>query len=147
MMGKYTKGKVTAEVAKMRADQPAFGFTIRIEGKKPPICGLGVYQPDVATVSPEYRKICPEYFTPEEIEANAALISEAFNVAHETGLTPRQLAGQRERLMACLRAEVADLKSRMFGSTHWQGCEEAHPKCAALKRMQNAIAEAEGATP
>lgn len=83
----------------------------------------------------------------EEREANAALISEAFNVAHETGLTPRQLAGQRERLMACLRAEVADLKSRMFGSTHWQGCEEAHPKCAALKRMQNAIAEADGATP
>ena len=83
----------------------------------------------------------------EQDEANAALISEAFNVAHETGLTPRQLAGQRERLMACLRAEVADLKSRMFGSTHWQGCEEAHPKCAALKRMQDAIADAEGATP
>lgn len=31
-------------------------------------------------------------------EANAALIAEAFNVATETGLSPSQLAEQRERL-------------------------------------------------
>ena len=93
--------------------------------------------------------ICMVWAPPGNVEQEryAALIAEAFNVAHETGLTPGQLAGQRERLLACLRAEVTDLKSRMFGSTHWQGCEEAHPKCAALKRMQDAIADAEGATP
>ena len=127
-MNKYTKGKVTAEVAKMRADQPAFGFTIRIEGKKPPICGLGVYQPDVATVSPEYRKICPEYFTPEEIEANANLISEAFNVAHETGLTPRQLL---------------DVLRTIANGDY----DNAHDPKAAARIARAAIAEADGATP
>jgi hypothetical protein len=39
-------------------------------------------------------------------EANANLIAEAFTVAHETGLTPRQLAEQRaELLTACKSAE------------------------------------------
>lgn len=36
----------------------------------------------------------------DERNANAALIAEAFNVAHETGLTPRQLAEQRAELLA-----------------------------------------------
>lgn len=35
-------------------------------------------------------------------EANANLIAEAFNVANETGLSPRQLAGQRAELLEAL---------------------------------------------
>lgn len=36
-------------------------------------------------------------------DANAELIAESFTVAHETGLTPRQLAGRCEKLEAALR--------------------------------------------
>lgn len=50
----------------------------------------------------------------EEHEANANLIAEAGTVANETGLTPRQLATQREDLLeACKKllynAELMDL--------------------------------------
>jgi len=41
-----------------------------------------------------------------ECEANAALIAEAGTVAHETGLTPRQLAERCERLEAALESIV-----------------------------------------
>lgn len=108
-----------------------------------------IVESDDGPIAIKIADICAAFLrTGEEARQreNFTLIAEAFNVAHETGLTPRQLAEQREKLLACLRAEVADLKSLMFGSTHWQGCEEAHPKCAVLKRMQAAIAEAEGAT-
>lgn len=37
-------------------------------------------------------------------EANATFIAESFTVAHETGLTPRQLAEQRDELLTALRA-------------------------------------------
>lgn len=77
-------------------------------------------------------------------DEDATLIAEAFNVTHETGRTPRQLADERGKLLAALKAEVADLLDRNRGSTHWDGCEDAHPKCSALKRMQAAIADAEG---
>jgi len=40
-------------------------------------------------------------------EANAGLVAEAFNVLHETGLTPRQLAEQRAELLALVNAIVA----------------------------------------
>lgn len=36
-------------------------------------------------------------------EAHAALVAEAGTVAHETGLTPRQLAKQRDELLEALR--------------------------------------------
>ena len=39
-----------------------------------------------------------------EAEANAALIAEAFNVAHETGCTPAQLAEQRRELAEALKS-------------------------------------------
>jgi len=38
-----------------------------------------------------------------EAETNASLIAEAGNVYHETGLTPRQLAEQRGKLLSQLR--------------------------------------------
>ena len=44
----------------------------------------------------------------EERDANAALIAEAFNVANETGLTPRQLADQRAELLVAAQM-LADL--------------------------------------
>jgi hypothetical protein len=38
----------------------------------------------------------------DEANANAKLIAEAFNVTHETGRTPRQLADERAELIAAL---------------------------------------------
>ena len=43
-------------------------------------------------------------------EADARLIAEAFNVAHETGLTPRQLAEQRAELLAIAKSFVANIE-------------------------------------
>lgn len=39
----------------------------------------------------------------EEEQGNAALIAETFNVYHETGLTPYQLADQRAELLEALQ--------------------------------------------
>lgn len=49
--------------------------------------------------------------TPEEAQTNARLIAEAGTVAHETGLTQRQLAEQRAELLAALSA-IAALEGR-----------------------------------
>ena len=49
----------------------------------------------------------------EEAEANAHLISEAFNVVNETGYTPNQLAEQNKELLEALK----DIKAAMiFGN-------------------------------
>lgn len=45
--------------------------------------------------------------------ALAELIAEAGTVLHETGLTPRELAEQRDRLLAALK-EIADISERPF---------------------------------
>ena len=42
----------------------------------------------------------------EESETNAILIVEAGNVANETGLTPRQLLAQRDKLLEALQEMV-----------------------------------------
>lgn len=42
-----------------------------------------------------------------EDEPNAALIIEAFNVLHETGVTPLQLVKQRDELLAALEEVVS----------------------------------------
>ena len=47
-----------------------------------------------------------------EAEANVELIAEAFNVTHETGRTPRQLADDRAALIAAL-TDCAESLSRL----------------------------------
>jgi hypothetical protein len=42
-------------------------------------------------------------------EAHAALLAEAGTVLHEAGLTPRQLAEQRDELLAALQWALAEL--------------------------------------
>lgn len=74
---------------------------------------------------------------PEEGEevglANANLIAESFNVAHETGLTPRQLADQRAELL-----EAAQFAYSVFRGVGWE-------KDAAAISLSKAIAKAGGA--
>jgi hypothetical protein len=48
-------------------------------------------------------------------EANARLIAEAFNVAHETGLTPRQLAERCGKLEAMLKLALPIISDRAAG--------------------------------
>lgn len=80
-----------------------------------------------------------------EGNANADLIAEAFNVATETGLTPRQLAEQRAELLEALQAMI-----------EWDDRENDHAVdfyermdlCAiAFDKARAAIAKATGATP
>lgn len=44
-----------------------------------------------------------------------------------------------ERLRAALQRELDELRARMKDRTHWEGCEEAHPMCAALTRIESAL--------
>lgn len=46
----------------------------------------------------------------EERDANARLIAEAFTVADETGLTPRQLVEQRDALLAALKTGADNIE-------------------------------------
>lgn len=52
---------------------------------------------DICTITARYAP------TMEQAKANAKLIEEAFNVATETGRTPRQLADDRAELLVALR--------------------------------------------
>lgn len=63
----------------------------------------------------------------EIAKANAHLIAEAFTVAHETGLTPRQLAERCEKLEAALR----------YIARTW-------PDSSAAKHARATIAKAKG---
>lgn len=51
---------------------------------------------------------------------HANLIAEAFNVTHETGLTPRQLAEQNKKLIEALEGviRVADRNTTEFNFAH-----------------------------
>jgi hypothetical protein len=51
-------------------------------------------------------------------EANAELIAEAFTVAHETGLTPRQLAERCKELEAALKVAQSCLASTTCDSLY-----------------------------
>ena len=81
-----TKGPVYEYRGEIREDDPVSGRTL-------------------ATVSDRLRD--------DEIEPNAELIAEAFNVLHETGMTPRELAERvheyREQLAAVRMTLYADL--------------------------------------
>lgn len=89
--------------------------------------------------------ICMVWAPPGNVEQEryAALIAEAFNVASETGMTPRQLAEQRGRLLAM----VKELRSELFLKI----ADKHDPKTAhnwpEIQRADAAIADAEGATP
>lgn len=88
-MGKYTKGR--AEVQRHITDKESYvWYVVRIEGEIVNE-GDGMYEP---TADEEAK-----------MQANAALIAEAFNVTHETGRTPRQLADERGKLLAALKAD------------------------------------------
>ena len=60
--------------------------------------------------------------------ANARLIAEAGTVAHETGLTPRQLAEQRAELLEALQDLVAQVDDHS-----WLTCEMAAARAAIAK--------------
>ena len=68
-------------------------------------------------------------------EANAGLVAEAFNVLHETGLTPRQLAEERAELLEALRGLVSV-------SDHYTGddADDTAIWYAAYDRAEAAIA-------
>ncbi len=55
---------------------------------------------------------------PEQGEANAHLMAEAGTVASETGLTPRQLAEQREELLEALERMTMHAKSMVGEPYH-----------------------------
>jgi len=69
-------------------------------------------------------------------ENDARLIAEAGTVAHETGLTPRQLAEHRAELLEALQRMVEE----------FQGCVSERGQSFAYKQANAAIAKATGTT-
>ena len=70
----------------------------------------------------------------EERRANIELIAEAFNVTHETGKTPRQLADERAELITTLKACKG-----FYGNTtgYYHVSPEAHRDAVELlKRLE-----------
>lgn len=60
--------------------------------------------------------ICRKHDADKEDEDNAEIICEAFNVANETGFTPRQLADQNKELTEALELSLKHHKNCL--STH-----------------------------
>lgn len=90
--------------------------------------------------------VCPRYQTRKQWEKDAPLIAEAFNVAIETGLTPRQLAeraAQRDELLAALKESEEAIDAALAMVEHDHG----HPNWDWLRgvrsRSRAAIARAE----
>lgn len=52
--------------------------------------------------------------TSAEVKANANLIADAFNVLHETGLTPRELQKQRDELHSHLDGVASEMPVRFM---------------------------------
>jgi hypothetical protein len=77
-----------------------------------------------------------------EGEANARLIIDAFNVATETGLTPRQLAEQRANMLAALKELV-----KKFERCAWAHGNTRSVIDIAVKPYLDVIAKAEGRAP
>jgi hypothetical protein len=85
--------------------------------------------------APDGRRIALVLNT-TEWRANTELIAEAFNTAHETGLTPRQLADERAELIKAL-ADCAESLSRL---PDVDGAYRATCYQQAAKALANAIA-------
>lgn len=78
----------------------------------------------------------------EHSEANARLIAEAGTVASETGLTPRQLAEQRQELITALK-ELTDI-ARTFRNVPKSEQNWGQLDDEVLEQAFAAIAKAEG---
>lgn len=74
-------------------------------------------------------------YNEDTAEANARLIAEAGTVAHETGLTPRQLAEQRKELLEAATTLIAC----DFGANGWDDTVDF-----AAMRLREAVAKATG---
>lgn len=52
-----------------------------------------------------------------------------------------ELEEQVRALRHALARELAELRARNDGGTHWDGCHESHPMCAAIQRIEAALVE------
>lgn len=88
MSSKPTRGPVTVCHTLVSNEVRGFSITAAPHGSCDPICAS------------DFRS----ERSSSEIEANALLIKEAFDIAAETGLTPQQLREQREALVTQLKS-------------------------------------------
>lgn len=101
---RHTQSKWTAHIAS--SGGRTFGFRVTAEGRNPPVCHLGTYEREVATVAEDFRKIAPEYFTPEELEANARLIAAAPELLEACEEMLRTLVSPSRELLHSTRKEL-----------------------------------------
>ncbi len=80
------------------------------------------------------------YYDAKTTQANADVIWEAFNVATETGLTPRQIAEQRMELLEACKTLAVDCRMALNGD--WDKGDEGFE--ASLEMLESVIAKATG---
>lgn len=96
---KHTKGSFTRDIFNIKGEYKHGTITDERYGK------CTVYDEDkYAVASADQNKMGR---SEQEAIANAELITEAFNIASETGYTPRQLAEQKVRLLT----NIIDLRN------------------------------------
>lgn len=77
--------------------------------------------------------------------ADAHFIGEAFNVYHETKLTPRQLLGQRDELLATIQELLSfELADQIEGDIDGAYLHQSKELKAAIDNVKEAIAKIEG---
>ncbi len=91
-----------------------------------------------------FRVACCKDGDIEQVQANARLIAEAGTVAHETGLTPRQLAERCKELEAALRDMLREFDDHSITDDIKTQCGISANVIKALQRARAAIAKAEG---
>jgi len=79
----------------------------------------------------------------ESVMADAELIAEAFNVATETGLTPRQLAEQRAELLAACKKASEWLEGWASASPYIDILDEAIANATAHQSDERASKDAQ----
>jgi hypothetical protein len=77
---KHTQGEWKPYFVRWTPEAPIQGFAIRVEGKRRSIAGADCYEPQVVLVPDKAVQSQPwakEFYTSEEVEANAYLIAAA----------------------------------------------------------------------
>lgn len=85
--------------------------------------------------NPRICKVTQHDMSLDEMDANAALICEAFNIASETGKTPAQLAETNRELLAAL----IEINQWVTVNYPQHGCAHEFGTCASFNAVRSAI--------
>lgn len=76
---KFTSGPWSAQIGRWNHDSPAYGFRIAAPKKLAAVAGVALEERNnaICGIQPTPASMADEFYTPEELEANARLIAAA----------------------------------------------------------------------